>query len=105
MSPRFAAIRPTARWRQSCDLDFWSCYLHDENVMKRILVRSTKRGTMMNELVLDDFFMERIRVPSLPEQRRIGSFFSTLDNLIATAEHQSESLRALKSAYLQHMLI
>ena len=105
MSPRFTAIRPTARWRQSCDLDFWSCYLHDENVMKRILVRSTKRGTMMNELVLDDFFTERIRVPSLPEQRRIGEFFSTLDNLIAAAENRAASLRALKFAYLQRMFV
>ena len=105
MSPRFTAIRPTARWRQSCDLDFWSCYLHDENVMKRILVRSTKRGTMMNELVLDDFFTERIRVPSLPEQRRIGEFFSTLDNLIAAAENRAASLCALKFAYLQRMFV
>ena len=105
MSPRFAAIRPTARWRESCDLDFWSYYLHDENVMKRILVRSTKRGTMMNELVLDDFFMERIRVPSLPEQRRIGDFFSALDNLIAATKQRTESLRALKSAYLQRMFV
>ncbi|MFR0555535.1 restriction endonuclease subunit S [Pseudoscardovia radai] len=105
MSPRFTAIRPTARWRQSCDLDFWSCYLHDENVMKRILVRSTKRGTMMNELVLDDFFTERIRVPSLPEQRHIGKFFSTLDSLIAASEKRTASLHALKSAYLQRMFV
>ncbi len=41
--------------------------------------------------------------PSLPEQRRIGGFFSTLDNLIAAAEQRAESLRALKSAYLQRM--
>ncbi|MFR0558949.1 restriction endonuclease subunit S [Pseudoscardovia radai] len=103
MSPRFTAIRPTARWRQSCDLDFWSCYLHDENVMKRILVRSTKRGTMMNELVLDDFFTERIRVPSLPEQRHIGKFFSTLESLIAAAEERTKHLRELKGSYLQRM--
>ncbi|OZG49542.1 type I restriction enzyme S subunit [Pseudoscardovia suis] len=105
MSPRFTAIRPTARWRQSCDLDFWSCYLHDENVMKRILVRSTKRGTMMNELVLDDFFTERIRVPSLPEQRHIGKFFSTLESLIAAAEERTKHLRELKGSYLQRMFV
>ena len=73
--------------------------------MKRILVRSTKRGTMMNELVLDDFFTERIRVPSLPEQRRIGELFSALDSLIAGAKKQTASLRALKSAYLQRMFV
>jgi type I restriction enzyme S subunit len=41
--------------------------------------------------------------PSLPEQRHIGRFFSTLDNLIAAAEQRAESLRALKSVYLQRM--
>ena len=43
--------------------------------------------------------------PSLPEQRRIGGFFSTLDNLIAAAEQRAESLHALKSAYLQRMFV
>ena len=52
-----------------------------------------------------DFSSLKCVFPSLPEQRRIGEFFTTLDNLIATAEQRSESLRALKSAYLQHMFV
>ena len=105
MSPRFASIRPTDFWWQSCDLDFWACYLHDEGVMKRILVRSTKRGTMMNELVFDDFFAGKMRVPSLPEQRLIGRFFSTLDSLISAAEKRAKHLRTLKGSYLQRMFV
>ena len=105
MSPRFASIRPTDFWWQSCDLDFWACYLHDEGVMKRILVRSTKRGTMMNEFVFDDFFAEKMRVPSLPEQRLIGRFFSTLDSLISAAEKRAKHLRTLKGSYLQRMFV
>ena len=41
--------------------------------------------------------------PSLPEQRRIGEFFTTLDNLIAAAERQEDLLRQKKQAYLQLM--
>ncbi|MFR0558948.1 restriction endonuclease subunit S [Pseudoscardovia radai] len=41
--------------------------------------------------------------PSLPEQRRIGEFFSTLDSLIAAAERQEALLRQKKQAYLQLM--
>ncbi|MFR0615248.1 restriction endonuclease subunit S [Bifidobacterium apri] len=41
--------------------------------------------------------------PSLPEQRRIGDFFSTLDSLIAAAERQETLLRQKKQAYLQLM--
>jgi type I restriction enzyme S subunit len=44
-------------------------------------------------------------IPSLPEQHRIGAFFSTLDSLIAYAEKRTASLRALKSAYLQRMFV
>ncbi|NME61819.1 restriction endonuclease subunit S [Bifidobacterium thermophilum] len=43
--------------------------------------------------------------PTLPEQRRIGEFFSTLDSLIAATEKRTASLRALKSAYLQRMFV
>ena len=42
-------------------------------------------------------------IPSLPEQRRIGKFFSNLDNLIAAAERQETLLRQKKQAYLQLM--
>ncbi|MFR0555533.1 restriction endonuclease subunit S [Pseudoscardovia radai] len=42
-------------------------------------------------------------IPPLPEQRRIGVFFSTLDNLIAAAERQEALLRQKKQAYLQLM--
>ena len=105
MSPRFASIRPTDFWWQSCDLDFWACYLHDEGEMQRILVRSTKQGTMMNELVFDDFFAEKMRVPSLPEQRLIGQFFKTLDSFIAAAENRTKHLHALKGSYLQRLFV
>ena len=42
-------------------------------------------------------------IPSLPEQHRIGEFFSTLDSLIAAAERQETLLRRKKQAYLQLM--
>ena len=73
--------------------------------MKQILARSTKRSTMMHEIVVPDFLKEVVAVPSLSEQQKIGQFFSTLDSLIAAAEKRAASLRVLKSAYLQHMFV
>ncbi len=46
-----------------------------------------------------------LSIPSLPEQRCIGAFFSTLDNLIAVAEKRTKSLHTLKSSYLQRMFV
>ena len=60
---------------------------------------------MMNELVFDDFFAGKMRVPSLPEQRLIGRFFSTLDSLISAAEKRAKHLRTLKGSYLQRMFV
>ena len=44
-----------------------------------------------------------LRIPSLAEQCRIGTFFSKLDSLIAAAERQEALLRQKKQAYLQLM--
>ncbi|GDZ43729.1 restriction endonuclease subunit S [Bifidobacterium pseudocatenulatum] len=78
MSPRFTCLRPIVEQEYS----FWKYFIHSEKVMRPILVNSTKSGTMMNELVVEDFLEQEILVPSLPEQRRIGAFFDRLDSLI-----------------------
>ena len=44
-----------------------------------------------------------LRIPSLAEQCRIGTFFSKLDSLIAAAERQEDLLKQKKQAYLQLM--
>ena len=78
MSPRFTCLRPIAEQEYS----FWKYFIHSEKVMRPILVNSTKSGTMMNELVVEDFLKQEILVPPLPEQCRIGAFFDRLDSLI-----------------------
>ena len=78
MSPRITCLRPIVEQEYS----FWKYFIHSEKVMRPILVNSTKSGTMMNELVVEDFLKQETLVPSLPEQRRIGAFFDRLDSLI-----------------------
>lgn len=78
MSPRFSALRPV----EEISVSFWKQYIHYEPIMRKILVRSTKSGTMMNELVINDLYKESILVPSTEEQKKIGAFFNQLDSLI-----------------------
>ncbi|OZG49540.1 type I restriction enzyme S subunit [Pseudoscardovia suis] len=52
-----------------------------------------------------DFSSLKCIFPSLPEQRRIGEFFTTLDNLIAATEERTRALKEMKSAYLQRMFV
>jgi type I restriction enzyme S subunit len=84
MSPRFTCLRPIVEQHYS----FWKHYISREQTMRSVLVSATKSGTMMNELVVDDLMNESIRVPELPEQKAIGSFLCSLDDLITL--HQCE---------------
>lgn len=78
MSPRFSALRPLA----NMPVNFWKYYIHYEPIMRKVLVNSTKAGTMMNELVVGEFLKGSILVPSEEEQKRIGEILASLDNLI-----------------------
>lgn len=91
MSPRFSCLRP----KKSYPVRFWKYYIHSEQVMRDILVRATKSGTMMNELVIDDLFKQSIAVPQEAEQQAIGYFFSHLDTLITLHQRKRQWLKWL----------
>ena len=101
MSPRFTTLRPTV---QQFYL-FWKHYIHSERVMRSKLVNSTKAGTMMNELVVDDFFNQTILVPNIEEQERIGRLLSTLDKAITLHQRKLDKLRQIKKSLLEKMFV
>lgn len=85
------------------DLMFWKYAINNEMLMGKILSRCTKASTMMTNLVAQDFLKESILVPSLEEQKKIGSFLQRLDAQMALHKQQYERLRQLKSACLNSM--
>ena len=99
MSPRFSCLRPIVEQRYA----FWKYYIPREETMRPILVKATKSGTMMNELVPDDLMRESILVPCLAEQEVIGSCFTQLDHLITLHQRKLELLRNIKKAMLDKM--
>ena len=99
MSPRFSALRPL----HEMPINFWKYYIHYEPVMRKVLVNSTKAGTMMNELVINEFLQESILVPSVAEQQAIGRFFKQLDTLITLHQRKYEKLVNIKKSMLDKM--
>ena len=95
----FAVFRPIREY----DLHFWKYVINNEALMQRILSRSTKASTMMHDLVTNDFLNETFLVPSLDEQRRIGVFLDTLDNLITLHQRKCDETKQLKKFMLQKM--
>lgn len=99
MSPRFSVLRPVGPF----NISYWKQYLHCEKYINRILVRSTKAGTMMNELVYNDLSKEFVYCPSNNEQQKIGKLLSKVDFAITLHEEKQRQLERLKKALLEKM--
>lgn len=99
ISPRFAALRPT----KQIDINYWKNYLHNESIMKYVLVKSTKSGTMMNELVYSDLYRQKINVPNKEEQYKIGKLLQLLESFIDLQQEKLRQIKLLKKALLQKM--
>ncbi len=99
MSPRFSTLRPICKMPVS----FWKYSIHYEPIMRKILVCSTKAGTMMNELIPSDFFAQDILVPCIEEQEKLGTYFNQLDNLITLHQRKCEAVKTYKKCMLQKM--
>ena len=87
------------------DVSYWRYAINNEKLMKQALVRSTKASTMMHDLVSSDLLNERIPVPCLSEQEKIGSFLESLDSLITLHQRKLEVLNNLKKAMLDKMFV
>ena len=92
----FDVFRPTT----SYDLLFWKYLINNEGVMGRIMARCTNASTMMTNLVASDFLKEKILVPSLKEQKKIGAYFDSLDHLITLHQRQTDFYKKISFYYI-----
>ena len=96
----FKVFRPVD---DNYDLAYWNHAINNEKLMKDVLTRSTKASTMMHELVSSDFLEESTLVPSLEEQRAIGTAIDSIDNLITLHQRKYEKLCVVKKSLLDKM--
>ncbi|MCK9323791.1 MAG: restriction endonuclease subunit S [Candidatus Methanomethylophilaceae archaeon] len=87
------------------DLLYWKYAINNENIMGKVLVKSTKSSTMMTNLVSDDFLKESILVPSYKEQKQIGSILYQMENLITLHQRELKKLQNMKKALLEKMFV
>ena len=60
---------------------------------------------MMTTLNTKDIVKQKLNLPSLEEQQKIGSFFKQLDNTIALHQSKLDLLKQQKKGYLQKMFV
>ena len=99
MSPRFTVLRPLI----DMELNFWKEYINYEPIMQKKLVYSTKKGTMMNELVVEDFLNQYVAVPSVQEQQKIGYLLKCMTDDITLHQRKLEHLKLKKKSLLQKL--
>ena len=63
------------------------------------------QGTSIKGITKVELLSKKVLIPSLSEQQAIGSYFSNLDNLIATHQEKISQLETLKKKLLQDMFI
>lgn len=85
------------------DLWFWKYYIHNETIMQDVLRKSTTKATMMTNLVNRDLLKQKLNIPILDEQKKIGRLFNQIDKTITLHEEKHRQLEQLKKALLQKM--
>lgn len=97
---------PVYRHISPYDACYWKYAIQIERIMAPIFAKSiTSSGNSSNKLDARHFLSQSILVPSLSEQMKIGSFFSSLDNLITLHQRKLDHLKLQKKALLQQMFV
>lgn len=71
--------------------------------MQRKLTGSNPGSAMINLVPMSEVKQWDILVPELDEQKKLGEFFTNLDNTIALHQRKLEKLKLLKHGYLQQL--
>lgn len=66
-------------------------------------LRPYMQGIKVTSISKANIALTNVSIPSLPEQQKIASLFTELDNLIQSAEKELEGYRELKQGMLQKM--
>ncbi|MDM7522260.1 restriction endonuclease subunit S [Lactococcus lactis] len=97
----FNVYRPICKM----DTDFMKVYINNESVMKYLLVKATTKTLMMTTLNTKDIVKQKLNLPSLEEQQKIGSLFKQLDKTIALHQRKLDLLKEQKKGFLQKMFV
>lgn len=78
-------------------------YLHTEEFVNKVLVRCT--GTSYPAINSKDLAKVKVNLPSLPEQKKIANYLSSLDDKIQQSQQQLEQVQQFKKGLLQQLFV
>lgn len=63
------------------------------------------QGSAIKGITKDDLLTKEIMIPCMDEQKKIGEYFTNIDNLITLHQHKCEELQNIKKYMLQNMFV
>jgi restriction endonuclease S subunit len=99
-STEFAVLQPDS----NLSLDFLYCFVTSPNFQEQ--VRSLAKGTTKSRERIDnkEIYKLRLKLPPLPEQKRIVDLISSVDSYIEALQQQLESGKKSRIAVLHELL-
>lgn len=91
--------------RKDADIDSVFLALSLTYGMPRNVIKSRAQGKTVVHVHNSDFIDIDVFMPSLPEQRKIGAYFRSLDALISARRDEIAKLKDLKNALLDRMFV
>ncbi|HEM6303128.1 TPA: restriction endonuclease subunit S [Streptococcus suis] len=102
VSPLYAVYNSSGRALAS----FVSLILKEDAIATHYLSPLVTKGAKNTINVTDEGALEgKVKIPTLPEQEVIGTFFSTLDQEIAQVEDKLASLKEMKKTLLRKLFV
>ena len=97
---------PIYRATTDYDLNYWKVAIQLERVMAPIFAKSiTSSGNSSNKLDDRHFLRQKMLVPNIEEQNKIGTFFKQLDDTIALHQQKVNDYQQFKNNILQQMFV
>ena len=88
----------------NCNPEFVQSWVKRDDTKKFFLAATTEGASQCRKNIeWETLGKQTISMPSLDEQKRIGSFFQQLDNLITLHQSKAEKLQKIKKSLLERM--
>ena len=88
----------------NCDPTFMQAWVKMDSTKAFFDRASTERASICRKnIIWTDLYRQELAIPSIAEQKKIGSFFSHLDHLITLHQRKLDKLHKYKKAMLQKM--
>ncbi len=90
--------------RKTFDPRWFSYFLRSEHVVSRISDAATGTSNSMKNISKPSLMAIPLTFPPLPEQQKIATILSSVDNVIETTRAQIDKLKDLKTGMMQELL-